>query len=104
MSEAAAESAEVTASHGTTSRVTAGSLLRTAREREGLHIAALAVSMKVPVKKLEALEADRLDLLPDAVFVRALAASVCRLIGPGLGGLLLAQVGLTGFFVFTIDA
>lgn len=78
MSEAAAESAEVTASHGTTSRVTAGSLLRTAREREGLHIAALAVSMKVPVKKLEALEADRLDLLPDAVFVRALAASVCR--------------------------
>jgi cytoskeleton protein RodZ len=34
--------------------------------------------MKVPVKKLEALEADRLDLLPDAVFVRALAASVCR--------------------------
>jgi cytoskeleton protein RodZ len=34
--------------------------------------------MKVPVKKLEALEADRLDLLPDAVFVRALASSVCR--------------------------
>jgi cytoskeleton protein RodZ len=43
-----------------------------------LHVAALAVSMKVPVKKLEALEADRLDLLPDAVFVRALASSVCR--------------------------
>lgn len=78
MSEEAAESAEVPTSHSTTSRVTAGSLLRTAREREGLHIAALAVSMKVPVKKLEALEADRLDLLPDAVFVRALAASVCR--------------------------
>ncbi len=58
--------------------VTAGNLLRAAREREGLHIAALAVSMKVPVKKLEALEADRLDLLPDAVFVRALASSVCR--------------------------
>jgi cytoskeleton protein RodZ len=34
--------------------------------------------MKVPVKKLEALEADRLDQLPDAVFVRALASSVCR--------------------------
>ena len=57
---------------------TAGSILRAAREREGLHVAALAVSMKVPVKKLEALESDRLDLLPDAVFVRALAASVCR--------------------------
>ena len=56
----------------------AGSLLRQAREAAGLHIAALAVSMKVPVKKLEALEADRLDLLPDAVFVRALASSMCR--------------------------
>jgi cytoskeleton protein RodZ len=43
-----------------------------------LHIAALAVLLKVPVKKLEALESDRLDLLPDAVFVRALASSVCR--------------------------
>lgn len=58
--------------------VSAGLLLRQAREAAGLHIAALAVSLKVPVKKLEALEADRLDLLPDAVFVRALAASVCR--------------------------
>jgi cytoskeleton protein RodZ len=57
---------------------TPGVLLRQAREAAGLHIAALAVSLKVPVKKLEALEADRLDLLPDAVFVRALAASVCR--------------------------
>lgn len=56
----------------------AGSLLRAAREAAGLHVAALAVSMKVPVKKLEALEADRFDLLPDAVFVRALASSVCR--------------------------
>jgi cytoskeleton protein RodZ len=34
--------------------------------------------MKVPVRKLEALEADRLHELPDAVFIRALAASVCR--------------------------
>lgn len=57
---------------------TAGALLRQAREASGLHIAALAVSLKVPVKKLEALEADRFDLLPDAVFVRALASSVCR--------------------------
>lgn len=56
----------------------AGELLRSAREAAGLHVAALAVAMKVPVKKLEALEADRFDLLPDAVFVRALASSVCR--------------------------
>ncbi len=58
--------------------VTAGIMMRTAREAAGLHVAALAVSMKIPVKKLEALEADRLDLLHDAVFVRALASSVCR--------------------------
>jgi len=57
---------------------TAGSLLRQAREAAGIHIAALAVSLKVPVKKLEALEQDRFDLLPDAVFVRALASSMCR--------------------------
>lgn len=58
--------------------LTAGAMLRHAREAAGLHVAALAVSMKIPVKKLEALEADRLDLLLDAVFVRALASSVCR--------------------------
>jgi cytoskeleton protein RodZ len=56
----------------------AGAMLRAAREAQGLHIAMLAVSLKVPVKKLEALESDRYDLLPDTVFVRALASSVCR--------------------------
>jgi cytoskeleton protein RodZ len=55
-----------------------GAMLRRAREAQGLHIAALAVSLKVPVKKLEALEGDRYDQLPDAVFIRALASSVCR--------------------------
>ena len=62
----------------TASHPSAGHLLKQARETAGLHIAALAVALKVSVKKLEALEADRFDLLPDAVFVRALAASVCR--------------------------
>ncbi len=56
----------------------AGALLRQGRLAAGLHIAALAVSLKVPVRRLEALEGDRFDLLPDAVFVRALASSVCR--------------------------
>jgi cytoskeleton protein RodZ len=60
------------------SQTTAGQLLRAAREAQGLHIAALAVSLKVPVKKLELLEADRIDELPDAVFTRALASSMCR--------------------------
>lgn len=57
---------------------TAGRLLREARERQGLHIAALAASIKVTPKKLEALEADRFDALPDATFTRALAQTVCR--------------------------
>jgi cytoskeleton protein RodZ len=60
------------------SAVEAGNLLRSAREATGLHVAALAVSLKVPVKKLEALEAGRIDQLPDLTFARALAASVCR--------------------------
>ena len=67
-----------TADETSSPQTTAGALLRQAREAAGLHVAALAVSMKVPVKKLEALEADHFELLPDAVFVRALAASVCR--------------------------
>lgn len=62
----------------TDSGPSAGALLRQAREGAGLHIAALAVSLKVPVKKLEALEANQFELLPDAVFARALASSVCR--------------------------
>ena len=57
---------------------TAGAMLRAAREKRGVHIAALAASMKVPQRKLEALEADRHDELPDITFTRALALSVCR--------------------------
>ena len=57
---------------------TAGSLLRGAREAAGIHIEALAVALKVPVSKLEALEADKYEALLDTVFVRALASSVCR--------------------------
>jgi cytoskeleton protein RodZ len=56
----------------------AGALLRAAREKQGLHIAALAASIKVAQRKLEALESDRLDELPDATFARALAQTVCR--------------------------
>jgi cytoskeleton protein RodZ len=72
------EQGAFTAEPTATGQHSAGQILRAARESTGLHIAALAVAMKVPVKKLEALEADRLDELPDAVFVRALAGSMCR--------------------------
>ena len=81
MSEPSVIDSETTApSPLTAASLTSGAMLRQAREAQGLHIGALAVSLKVPVKKLEALESDRFDLLPDTVFVRALASSVCRVL------------------------
>lgn len=56
----------------------AGALLRAAREKQGLHIAALAAAIKVAPRKLDALENDRWQDLPDATFTRALAQTVCR--------------------------
>lgn len=58
--------------------LSAGQMLRQAREAAGLHIAVLAMTLKLPLKRLEALEAERWDQLPDPVFVRAMASSVCR--------------------------
>ncbi|MEP7057010.1 MAG: helix-turn-helix domain-containing protein [Caldimonas sp.] len=58
--------------------MTAGRLLREARQAQGLHIAALASAIKVAPRKLELLESDRFDELPDATFTRALAQTVCR--------------------------
>jgi cytoskeleton protein RodZ len=84
--------------------VSAGAMLRIAREKRGLHIAVLAAAIKVAPRKLEALEADRYGELPDMTFTRALAQTVCRALkidaGPVLGKLPpagdrpnLAQVG-----------
>ena len=58
--------------------VTAGQLLRKARLKAGIHLAVLSVTLKVPVRQLEALEADQLDLDKGPVFYRGLASSVCR--------------------------
>ena len=57
---------------------TAGGLLRQARQAQGLHIAALAAAIRVSQRKLELLESDQFDQLPDATFTRALAQTVCR--------------------------
>jgi cytoskeleton protein RodZ len=57
-----------------------GALIKRAREQAGVHIAAMAVNLKVSVKQLEALEADDFDKLSEPVFARALAAKVCRLL------------------------
>lgn len=55
-----------------------GSLLRQAREAAGFSVSELALLLKVSTAKLDALESNRWDLLPDIVFARALASSVCR--------------------------
>lgn len=56
----------------------AGAMLRQARQAQGMHIAALAAAIKVTPRKLEMLESDQFDQLPDATFTRALAQTVCR--------------------------
>jgi cytoskeleton protein RodZ len=53
-------------------------LLSQARQAAGLPLDALSLALKVPVKRLESLEAGRYDELPDLTFARALAMSVCR--------------------------
>ena len=58
--------------------LTAGQLIRAARQKLGLHLAVLSVTLKVPVRQLEALEADQHDPSKGSVFIRALASSVCR--------------------------
>jgi cytoskeleton protein RodZ len=57
---------------------TAGALLKAARQAAGVHLAVLSVNLKVPVRQLEALEADQYAANESPVFVRALASSVCR--------------------------
>lgn len=58
--------------------VSAGAMLRQLREAAGVHTAVLASVLKVPQQKLEALESDQLDQLPDVTFARGLAAAICR--------------------------
>lgn len=65
-----------------------GALLGAARRRQGLHIAALAAQLKVSPARLEALEAERWDELPDPTHARALATSVCRVLGIEAGPVL----------------
>ena len=62
----------------TTPSTTAGALLRQLREDTGFKLDVLAQALRVSPAKLEALESDHLDALPDAMFARALTLAVCR--------------------------
>ena len=57
---------------------TAGDLLRQYRVAQGFKLDVLAQALRVSPAKLEALEANRLEELPDAMFARALTLAVCR--------------------------
>lgn len=78
MNEGLLSSSAATLADGALVESTGGGMLRAAREAKGLHISALSASLKVSVKKLEAIEANQFDALPDIVFARALASSICR--------------------------
>lgn len=65
-----------------TSPLTAGQLLKQARQAKGVHLAVLAVTLKVPVRQLEALEADQYDAFKGGPsFLRAITSSMCRHLG-----------------------
>lgn len=80
------ETADVSIGSGTP-----GALLRTAREQQGMALDTLAAVIKVRPAKLQALEADRYEELPDLAFTRGLAMAVCRALhidaAPVLAGL-----------------
>lgn len=88
----------------TTSTPSAGTLLRAARQAQGLHIAALAASIKVSQRKLELLEADRLSELPDATFARALAQTICRSLKVDPAPVLAALPQATGYRLDAVDS
>lgn len=71
--EAAASAAEA--------QLTAGQMLRALREAAGVDPMLVASAMKVSPQKLQALENDQLDQLPDVTFARGLAAAICRAFG-----------------------
>lgn len=75
-----AEAPPVAAAGAAGSAQSAGAWLRAVRQAQGLHIAALAAQLKVPQSKLEALENDRYEDLPDMTFARALAKAMCRVL------------------------
>jgi cytoskeleton protein RodZ len=76
MSDSAVD--EVTMQSEEQARVTAGAMLREAREVAHVQLPSLAATLKVPQRKLEALEADDYAAFPDHVFMRALAMGMCR--------------------------
>ena len=59
---------------------TAGGMIRDARQAQGIDLASLAAMLKIPLRRLDALENGRHDELQGATFERALAQAACRVL------------------------
>ena len=59
---------------------TAGGMIRDARQAQGVDLASLAAMLKIPLRRLEALEHGRHDELQGPTFERALAQAACRVL------------------------
>lgn len=71
------DTSEVTPSYST-----AGQWLKAARQAKGVHLGVLAMTLKVPVRQLEALEADQYDAFKGGpTFLRAITSAMCRHLG-----------------------
>jgi cytoskeleton protein RodZ len=58
----------------------AGGMLRNARQAQGVDLASLAAMLKIPLRRLEALENGRHEELQGPTFERALAQAACRVL------------------------
>ena len=58
----------------------AGGMIRAARQAQGIDLASLAAMLKIPLRRLEALENGRHEELQGPTFERALAQAACRVL------------------------
>ncbi len=73
--------AQATSPSGAPQPGTVGSRLRAAREAQGLSVAEVAARTRVTQRFLEALEDDRLDLLPSPTYASGFARAYARAVG-----------------------
>jgi cytoskeleton protein RodZ len=59
---------------------TAGAMIREGRQAQGIDVASLAAMLKIPLRRLDALENGRHDELQGPTFERALAQAACRVL------------------------
>jgi cytoskeleton protein RodZ len=77
---AAAASGPDSEPHSQFAPTTAGGIIRAARQAQGIDLASLAAMLKIPLRRLDALENGRHEELQGATFERALAQAACRVL------------------------